>query len=123
MLVSMALCPRYLIRMRPLVQVQPGPPHPFDLRKYLSDVAVDRSCLCGSPAHSGLGTHSCTAVLGMPGVEGRAEGGGWSGQVSLTQRRRALQQRDARRGRVALLKEFKPASLAQRCVVAAGDDP
>src|SRR4030095_13944714 len=32
-LASMALSPRYLIRMRPLVQVQPGPLRRFDLGK------------------------------------------------------------------------------------------
>ena len=32
------------IRMRPLVQVQPGPRHRVDLRRRLLDVAVDHGC-------------------------------------------------------------------------------
>jgi hypothetical protein len=40
-----------LIRMRPLVQVQPGPPHHADLEKRSSVVSVDRG---GSPEEPGV---------------------------------------------------------------------
>ena len=56
---STALGHPSLIRMRPLVQVQPGPLHRVDLRERSSVVSSDRGRGDASPAHNAPRAHPC----------------------------------------------------------------
>src|SRR4029453_10853472 len=72
-----AVSPRLLIRMRPLVQVQPGPLHRADLGER-SSVVLDRSCFYASPRHSGLKTHPYPAILHRERVKNVRRSGHWA---------------------------------------------
>src|ERR687897_3203170 len=67
--VRTALSPRYLIRMRPLVQVQPGPLHRVELRKHSSkplSIAVPTE----RRMRTAVSEHPCTGHLDLPEAGG-----------------------------------------------------